>query len=547
MRNNNIVFWCNKILPLVYDESLSYYEVLCKLKDALNHMGDDIINLRNDVDHIDGHLSEIVAEWLAEHFSIPFYNVTAYGVYPGSGDNYAALHALFKDVVSKTGGVVYFPRGTYTISYTLFIPENTIVCGEGEMSEILFDETDTYMGTALSNAGSNVTIANIKVSHATTGTFHTGAQPGAIGFSDMSALMCQQTAGSHTIISDDVENLQAINIFCDGNYCLQTENGTTHTIKNVRYENIYCPNSCVSIQANNLMENIYMENIVCDLFRIHGTASNAGLVNVQANNIDCTSVFIGTGIDKNIKNIVINNLNKGTRTRNNDYYPSYYMGVFRGDCVLNDCTMINGEGENLGLSLYEGIHTFNRCYIKAGDRFCVNEANFTQANEGRNHSVFNECTLESNENVEDPQNAYLIGYGRNNNLKNLHHYVNVLWGDMHGYYKYCGLTNESANYPSGYYVNNDQLYIRGWFVVAESTAIGTLSDPAKNMPIINNQKIQFDETSENMATQKHQYATLTNGVLVPVASVTQSAYFIDTVILLERTPTDLELYNALIA
>ena len=29
-------FWCNKILPLVYDDSLSYYELLCKVVDYLN-------------------------------------------------------------------------------------------------------------------------------------------------------------------------------------------------------------------------------------------------------------------------------------------------------------------------------------------------------------------------------------------------------------------------------------------------------------------------------------------------------------------------------
>lgn len=29
-------FWCQKILPLVYDDSLSYYELLCKVVDYIN-------------------------------------------------------------------------------------------------------------------------------------------------------------------------------------------------------------------------------------------------------------------------------------------------------------------------------------------------------------------------------------------------------------------------------------------------------------------------------------------------------------------------------
>lgn len=31
-------FWCQKVLPLVYDDSLSYYEVLCKVVDYINNL-----------------------------------------------------------------------------------------------------------------------------------------------------------------------------------------------------------------------------------------------------------------------------------------------------------------------------------------------------------------------------------------------------------------------------------------------------------------------------------------------------------------------------
>lgn len=31
-------FWCFKVLPLVYDDSLSYYEVLCKVVDYINKL-----------------------------------------------------------------------------------------------------------------------------------------------------------------------------------------------------------------------------------------------------------------------------------------------------------------------------------------------------------------------------------------------------------------------------------------------------------------------------------------------------------------------------
>lgn len=40
MRVNKLKFWCQKVLPLVYDDSLSYYEVLCKLANKINEIID---------------------------------------------------------------------------------------------------------------------------------------------------------------------------------------------------------------------------------------------------------------------------------------------------------------------------------------------------------------------------------------------------------------------------------------------------------------------------------------------------------------------------
>lgn len=56
-------FWCYKVLPLVYDDSLSYYEVLCKVVDYINKLieqdkvfADEIAELRAEL--------EIVQNWI---------------------------------------------------------------------------------------------------------------------------------------------------------------------------------------------------------------------------------------------------------------------------------------------------------------------------------------------------------------------------------------------------------------------------------------------------------------------------------------------------
>ena len=49
-------FWCYKALPLVYDDSLSYYEVLCKVVDYINKLieqdkifGNELTKLKEDL------------------------------------------------------------------------------------------------------------------------------------------------------------------------------------------------------------------------------------------------------------------------------------------------------------------------------------------------------------------------------------------------------------------------------------------------------------------------------------------------------------------
>ena len=52
-------YWCYKVLPLVYDDSLSYYEVLCKVVKYINDLiaqdkiiGDDLIALQSEMQEV---------------------------------------------------------------------------------------------------------------------------------------------------------------------------------------------------------------------------------------------------------------------------------------------------------------------------------------------------------------------------------------------------------------------------------------------------------------------------------------------------------------
>lgn len=59
----NFKFWCQKVLPLVYDESLSYYEVLCKVVDYINNLIKTDNEIIDNVESLQSEMAEI-QKWI---------------------------------------------------------------------------------------------------------------------------------------------------------------------------------------------------------------------------------------------------------------------------------------------------------------------------------------------------------------------------------------------------------------------------------------------------------------------------------------------------
>ena len=96
IKNRPFRFWCQKVLPLVYDDSLSYYELLCKVVCKLNELAENQNNLSDEIKQVAADLEEFknqapgmieakVQEWL---------------------DNYIATHGLVNSVNGMKGDVV---------------------------------------------------------------------------------------------------------------------------------------------------------------------------------------------------------------------------------------------------------------------------------------------------------------------------------------------------------------------------------------------------------------------------------------------------------
>ena len=56
-------FWCQKVLPLVYDDSLSYYELLCKVVEYINGLIQSNNDLIGEYDELKAEVAKI-QEWI---------------------------------------------------------------------------------------------------------------------------------------------------------------------------------------------------------------------------------------------------------------------------------------------------------------------------------------------------------------------------------------------------------------------------------------------------------------------------------------------------
>lgn len=116
--------WCYKILPLVYDDSLSYYEVLCKTTAALNDVIENVNNLPEFIADLiekfitSGAIDEVVREILANYIlnvKYPPKGITP-AVGDGTADDSAAIQGCIDYAAANGYGAVYFPYGKYLTS-----------------------------------------------------------------------------------------------------------------------------------------------------------------------------------------------------------------------------------------------------------------------------------------------------------------------------------------------------------------------------------------------------------------------------------------------
>ena len=95
-------YWCYKVLPLVYDDSLSYYETLCKVVKYINDLiaqdkiiGNDLTEIKNDI--------TTIQSWI-DNFDTEYATMVFFGL-TDSGYFVAYIPENWKSIQFNTTGV----------------------------------------------------------------------------------------------------------------------------------------------------------------------------------------------------------------------------------------------------------------------------------------------------------------------------------------------------------------------------------------------------------------------------------------------------------
>ncbi len=128
-------YWCQKVLPLVYDDSLSYYELLCKTVNFLNLTMSDVETLHNDVENL-----HTAYEELESYVNTYFESLDVQQEINKKLDimaNDGSLSALLEPLVSEKFGYVYEQLSTLISRMNTFSElTNGSTTGDAELTDI---------------------------------------------------------------------------------------------------------------------------------------------------------------------------------------------------------------------------------------------------------------------------------------------------------------------------------------------------------------------------------------------------------------------------
>lgn len=297
-------FWCQKVLPLVYDDSLSYYEVLCKVSEKINEL---VENNKNLPDYIveeiklqlsDTNLEKIVGSYLSDFvLNVKF---PPEGIPASIGDGVADDHDSIQmciDYANENGGkALYFPDGVY-ITSPLILKNSVSIFGASTNSSIIKLKANST-NSLFSGTSSNNTISRITID-------------GNIASQDNELTLISLNGSNMSFDNLVLSNSnKAINIINTGNIVMMNSlrlNNCPYFIQLSGAGYAVCDNLCFNntsvASSNSLINNSLPNSMFTNLYSI--LTINTAITNTGTN-------CYYSGIIKNAENIINDNTNNIT-------------------------------------------------------------------------------------------------------------------------------------------------------------------------------------------------------------------------------------------
>lgn len=165
--------WCQKIIPLVYDDSLTYYEKLCKVREKLNevitntNMIPDMIKQEVQDFINSGQIEEMIEEMLTGYLQRIVVNVVVppQGIAPAKGngnDDTETFQQCIDYLAAKGGGLLFVPDGDWMVK-PLTIKNGVYITGASVSTKITLiggSSAGLISGTVTDCGVSGLTLSN---------------------------------------------------------------------------------------------------------------------------------------------------------------------------------------------------------------------------------------------------------------------------------------------------------------------------------------------------------------------------------------------------
>lgn len=305
---NKFCFWSQKVLPLVYDDSLSYAEVLYKITNILN----ELIKNNNELPDyiawlIEKYITSGALEKVVQNVVSNFILNVKYppnGITPATGDGSAddteALQGCIDYAYNQGGGVVYIPYGKYLV--------NSLTMRSG-VSLIGFDRYSTIL--VLKGGATNSLIDGTNVSD----------------FSVMNVTIdgnASNQVNDLTLIKLSGSDYLLSNLIClDSHMLMDIDAGGHLQIENIVFGK--CGSKALSIKGDNITQ---MRGVIFnDLSKVSGVnvlsiASDNGEYYFTSTAV-CENCCVITGNNNMVGTKILNAINPVTDNGNNNTVINY--------------------------------------------------------------------------------------------------------------------------------------------------------------------------------------------------------------------------------